>query len=68
MTKNKMTIFVNIVIKYGGVDSENCARFRKRFLITFFESFSENEENNRSCHENSFGYYANRHLRTYDLQ
>ena len=49
-------------------DVMNYARFRKRFLITFFEPFSENRENSCSCHENSFGYYANRHLRTYDLK
>lgn len=49
-------------------DAMNCAKFRKRFLITFFEPFSENRENSCSCHENSFGYYVNRHFRTHDLQ
>lgn len=46
----------------------NCERFRKRFLITFFRLLSENEENNRNYHKNSFGHYANGHFRTHDLQ
>lgn len=50
------------------LDRGNCARFRKRFLITFFGLFSENKENSYYCHENSFGDYANRHFRTHDLK
>ena len=49
-------------------DRGNCARFWKRFLITFFGLFSENKENSYYCHENSFGDYANRHFRTHDLK
>ena len=50
------------------LDRGNCARFWKRFLITFFGLFSENKENSYYCHENSFGDYANRHFRTHDLK
>lgn len=49
-------------------DRMNCARFRKSVLITFFELFSENGRNSCSYHNNRFGCYVNRHLRTYDLK
>ena len=50
------------------IDMINCASFWKRFLITFFELFSENGRNSCSYHKNRFGWFANRHFRTHGLQ